>query len=54
MTKYNNLFKGVNKLCKRCIKGCKQYGNVLVVICPMYTSKKRKERLECNSGDKNY
>ena len=36
------LLSGINKKCKTCIEGCKQFKQVLVVQCPFY----KKEHVE--------
>lgn len=33
-------FKGVNWLCKDCRNTCKQFENVTIFKCPIYTPKK--------------
>ena len=42
MDRVTNPFKGVSKVCAQCIKTCKQFENVILMNCPMITTKPRK------------
>lgn len=34
--KEENMLSGVNRLCRHCVKTCKQWEQVIVVHCPNY------------------
>lgn len=61
MGKVANPFQGVNRACAQCQRDCKQYENVVLVSCRLFTSRriepprtnsyKKRSRMQKSGGE---